>query len=323
MQIPRSSPFGIRSPDSPLNGGMFCTPQGSAPSPPHTLNIKVENTMPTLSNHQSCAVSEYCYGLNNHCDQDLTTPKAFPSWHDLQTASTFYQPLQMDTENYQYSKKDVEHTFDNGASGAPVERSLWDFGSQQILSAQPFGQSGPRSGYYTLRNNFNRTDSNPLPSPGPPHNNVSSPTSPPSMDHTPSPRIHVQSDMIPSAIDNQRHLGLIGSSFSFQDHSRPAISTPYLQNLEMLSKKTVAVGERDDKSRLSVINGDESDGAGSISSEPYAQLIFRALKSAPGHRMVLKDIYEWFAHHTDKANNGSSSKGWQNSIRHNLSMNGV
>ena len=57
------------------------------------------------------------------------------------------------------------------------------------------------------------------------------------------------------------------------------------------------------------------------SSEPYAVLIYKALKSAPGHRMVLKDIYEWFENNTDK-NNGPS-KGWQNSIRHNLSMNGV
>jgi hypothetical protein len=56
-------------------------------------------------------------------------------------------------------------------------------------------------------------------------------------------------------------------------------------------------------------------------SQPYAHLIFRALKSAPNHRMVLQDIYRWFEQHTDKAN--TTSKGWQNSIRHNLSMNGV
>ena len=67
--------------------------------------------------------------------------------------------------------------------------------------------------------------------------------------------------------------------------------------------------------------GEDTDEDGSRGSEPYAQLIYRALMSAPGHRMVLKDIYEWFEKHTDKAK--SSSKGWQNSIRHNLSMNGV
>lgn len=56
-------------------------------------------------------------------------------------------------------------------------------------------------------------------------------------------------------------------------------------------------------------------------SEPYAKLIWRALLSAPGHGMVLRQIYEWFIKHTDKGD--ETSKGWQNSIRHNLSMNGV
>lgn len=55
--------------------------------------------------------------------------------------------------------------------------------------------------------------------------------------------------------------------------------------------------------------------------EPYAKLIYRALMAAPNHAMVLKDIYKWFADNTDKAS--SPTKGWQNSIRHNLSMNGV
>ncbi|KAL6253084.1 hypothetical protein RBB50_000804 [Rhinocladiella similis] len=54
--------------------------------------------------------------------------------------------------------------------------------------------------------------------------------------------------------------------------------------------------------------------------KPYAMLIYDALKQAPGHRMMLKDIYEWFRHNTTKPQE-SGSKGWQNSIRHNLSMN--
>lgn len=38
--------------------------------------------------------------------------------------------------------------------------------------------------------------------------------------------------------------------------------------------------------------------------------------------MVLRDIYEWIARNTDKARD-PAFKGWQNSVRHNLSMNGV
>jgi hypothetical protein len=58
-------------------------------------------------------------------------------------------------------------------------------------------------------------------------------------------------------------------------------------------------------------------------NEPYATLIYKALLSAPGHRMVLKEIYEWFEKNTDKGKDPKLGKGWQNSIRHNLSMNGV
>ena len=72
-----------------------------------------------------------------------------------------------------------------------------------------------------------------------------------------------------------------------------------------------------------VINMEEdSEGDGGLNSEPYARLIWRALKSAPEHKMVLKEIYDWVARNTDKSKD-PISKGWQNSIRHNLSMNGV
>jgi hypothetical protein len=73
-------------------------------------------------------------------------------------------------------------------------------------------------------------------------------------------------------------------------------------------------------------DGDSGDGNLSvngerISDEPYAKLIYRALLAAPNHSMVLQEIYQWFIDHTDKAN--STSSGWRNSIRHNLSMNAV
>ncbi|KAJ9645462.1 hypothetical protein H2204_001042 [Knufia peltigerae] len=63
-----------------------------------------------------------------------------------------------------------------------------------------------------------------------------------------------------------------------------------------------------------------SEEAEPLDDKPYAMLIYDALKQAPGHRMMLKDIYEWFCNNTTKPQE-SGSKGWQNSIRHNLSMN--
>lgn len=56
--------------------------------------------------------------------------------------------------------------------------------------------------------------------------------------------------------------------------------------------------------------------------KPYAQLIYDALMKAPGRRMLLRDIYEWFVQNTKKPRE-SGTNGWQNSIRHNLSMNQV
>jgi hypothetical protein len=66
----------------------------------------------------------------------------------------------------------------------------------------------------------------------------------------------------------------------------------------------------------------DTDAESATSEEPYAQLIFKALMSAPGHKMALKEIYDWFRKYTNKWKN-SDTKGWQNSIRHNLSMNAV
>lgn len=59
-----------------------------------------------------------------------------------------------------------------------------------------------------------------------------------------------------------------------------------------------------------------------LENAPYAKIIFKALLSAPDHRMVLTDIYQWIEENTNKADN-PDYKGWQNSVRHNLSMNEV
>lgn len=63
--------------------------------------------------------------------------------------------------------------------------------------------------------------------------------------------------------------------------------------------------------------------------EPYAQLIWKAFLSTPTHSMTLKELYQWFRDNTEKAKHDNPEKGkdktrgWMNSIRHNLSMNRV
>ncbi|KAF4975647.1 hypothetical protein FZEAL_7582 [Fusarium zealandicum] len=62
---------------------------------------------------------------------------------------------------------------------------------------------------------------------------------------------------------------------------------------------------------------------GAKTEQPYAQLLYRAFMSAPRHALTLQEIYQWFRQNTDKAINEvpGEKQGWQNSIRHNLSMN--
>lgn len=55
--------------------------------------------------------------------------------------------------------------------------------------------------------------------------------------------------------------------------------------------------------------------------EPYAKLIHRAFLSNTRHAMTLQEIYQWFRENTTKGKD--ESKGWQNSIRYNLTMNQV
>ena len=66
----------------------------------------------------------------------------------------------------------------------------------------------------------------------------------------------------------------------------------------------------------------EPDSEGGKGEPPYAKLIYDALMDAPEHQLVLRDIYTWISNNTDKAKD-PAFKGWQNSVRHNLSMNGV
>lgn len=67
---------------------------------------------------------------------------------------------------------------------------------------------------------------------------------------------------------------------------------------------------------------EQNEGEEITSGKPYAQLIQECLLQAPGHRMMLRDIYDWFEINTTKPRE-SGGNGWQNSIRHNLSMNKV
>lgn len=69
---------------------------------------------------------------------------------------------------------------------------------------------------------------------------------------------------------------------------------------------------------LSVGESDQEQNGG----QPYSRLIWEALMATEEKMLPLQGIYQWFEQNTDKGKN-EELKGWQNSIRHNLSMNAV
>lgn len=106
----------------------------------------------------------------------------------------------------------------------------------------------------------------------------------------------------------------VTSSPSLSFMSSPEQCYPYTAWLPAIPSATDF-----EKMRVSEDDANEDDGP---FDRPYAQLIYDALMQAPGHRMLLREIYDWFVDNTKKPRE-SGTKGWQNSIRHNLSMNQV
>ncbi|KAI5359588.1 putative Fork head domain, winged helix-like DNA-binding domain superfamily [Septoria linicola] len=69
------------------------------------------------------------------------------------------------------------------------------------------------------------------------------------------------------------------------------------------------------------IFGDDADEDGVDSTDPcYAQLLYKCLREAPHHTLSLRELYDWVSQHSQKAKD-PGNRGWQNSVRHNLSMN--
>lgn len=94
------------------------------------------------------------------------------------------------------------------------------------------------------------------------------------------------------------------SSLHFSDSMSPA---PTVTGVDFASPR-ISLGD----------SSDQEHNGGS----PYSRLIWEALMSTDEKMLPLQGIYQWFEKNTTKGKN-DESKGWQNSIRHNLSMNAV
>jgi hypothetical protein len=110
----------------------------------------------------------------------------------------------------------------------------------------------------------------------------------------------------------------------YEDEYDSPISSPALSSPELDGHGTEVARHRDHRWMPRSAPKDEEylEDVLSSGAKPYAQLIQECLLQAPGHRMMLRDIYDWFERNTTKPRE-SGGNGWQNSIRHNLSMNKV
>ncbi|KAI5927314.1 hypothetical protein F4810DRAFT_706684 [Camillea tinctor] len=133
----------------------------------------------------------------------------------------------------------------------------------------------------------------------------------------PQPAFTLRNDSVPSDASYHRDApGMAVSTMPEAHASLPsqAASPPLKEEFEP-SYQVAEISDIQDHGHADTEDGEETHKV----EEPYAQLIYRAFMSRDEHAMTLQEIYQWFRDNTDKAK--SEGKGWQNSIRHNLSMN--
>ncbi|RWA08679.1 hypothetical protein EKO27_g6414 [Xylaria grammica] len=107
---------------------------------------------------------------------------------------------------------------------------------------------------------------------------------------------------------------------SFGDHLPRRVLDSPSEGIENEMEDPFQFGDERGPPRDTAEPAEQSSEEEPKAGEPYARLIYKAFMSRkPAYAMTLQEIYQWFREHTDKADN--HSKGWQNSIRHNLSMN--
>jgi len=108
------------------------------------------------------------------------------------------------------------------------------------------------------------------------------------------------------------------------DSYSPPPSTCYPgQALSCVSEEDAREEEDDDNSSENSFKCVPSGRRNPWGNSSYADLITQAIQSVPDRRLTLSQIYEWMVaivpYFSDRTNS-SSSAGWKNSIRHNLSL---
>ena len=117
--------------------------------------------------------------------------------------------------------------------------------------------------------------------------------------------------------------GMEDEMLNGMDGNRPRSRTwPLPQPEDFESQKSPEVEEKVSTAKLEP-GSKKGSRKNAWGNQSYADLITQAIQSAPEQRMTLSQIYGWMVQNVeyfkDKGDN-TSSAGWKNSIRHNLSL---
>lgn len=251
------------------------------------------------SSQQECQSYTALPNTNTY-DQDMLT-------YNLHDQSLF-PSLQLAVLNHSFCYEPEYSTFFTPRAGLP---------------AQPRYQFRP-SLYYDNSSSFSNM-------PYPSRNRPSTQLTP--VGSTVEPMMMFKQEDLPQTVQPQMHSSGLDLSPPIQEHAVVPVTTappvsPYAGHQQcfpspLWQQHIPMLGIPDcETSTASLSEYGEVENDEEVYDKPYAQLIYDALIQAPGHRMLLRDIYDWFIQNTRKAIE-SGTNGWQNSIRHNLSMNKV
>ncbi|KAK1829547.1 hypothetical protein QBC39DRAFT_373665 [Podospora conica] len=236
--------------------------------------------------HSSPTAIGYTQGCSNQ-----SSPRSWPSPDQYRPWDSAPEPLQS-----QYSRHSQQQSF----GGFQMrEGPGYAHSSQPVLSSTSF----PASSVYLPSHNY-ESATHGFPHHG--HADVYHQSPYPLEGLSNVPDAHPLSPCSPS-LGYVKHEDEIPSPGPISDGGHDAVNGLYNHGTKSHSRQSSSVPSTPGNSSTAKVE------------EPYAQLIFRAFKSHPRHAMTLQDLYQWFRENTDKGKN--DTKGWQNSIRHNLSMN--
>jgi len=307
----------VRSLAQPLLVSINLTPGPLKLSDGGTLTV-----MPSMLDSRSPAVSDYRISTTNnpHIQSQITSEPLFP-WQDHQQSALFGHAPYSSRFDAKYSTSHPQvskEAYEDAAQGrwTPGRWGAWGDevrqGPAMPFIPSPFPPNNSFQSNDDLEDSVSAASSTPRPTlPLPFRCNPRPRWAEPPMGNT-LPLHDIRTAPQPQSPPL--------FSYDAADHTGPPFYST-ASNLQAIYQPSMKRLYQDTEDDMTVVSY-ETDGESKQSEPPYAKLIYQALMAAPGYRMVLRDIYQWIGENTDKAKD-PAFKGWQNSVRHNLSMNGV